>query len=306
MSHPRITLDQWNALAAVVEAGGYAQASERLHRTQSTVTYTIKKLEELLGVKVFELQGRKAVLTPTGQVLYRRGKALVEEAGRVERVAAGLARGWEPEIRLAVDIIFPTWLLLECCAAFGEERPDTRIELIESVLGGTEEALTEGRVDLAIGGQVPGGFLGDPLMQVRFVCAAAPSHPLHRLGRTLTLEDLRQHRHLVVRDSGARRSRSGGGWLNEKRWTMSHKATSIRAARMGLGYAWYPQENVREELESGALRPLPLAEGSERYVTLYLIFADADTLGPGARRLAAILRERVAALDHSRGEPASR
>lgn len=306
MNQPRITLDQWNALVAVVEAGGYAQASERLHRTQSTVTYTIKKLEELLGVKVFELQGRKAVLTPTGQVLYRRGKALVEEAGRVERVAAGLARGWEPEIRLAVDIIFPTWLLLECCAAFGEERPDTRIELIESVLGGTEEALTEGRVDLAIGGQVPGGFLGDPLMQVRFVCAAAPSHPLHKLGRTLTLEDLRQHRHLVVRDSGARRSRSGGGWLNEKRWTMSHKATSIRAARMGLGYAWYPQENVREELESGALRPLPLAEGSERYVTLYLIFADADTLGPGARRLAALLRERVAALGHSRGEPASR
>ena len=306
MSYPKITLDQWNALVAVVEAGGYAQASERLHRTQSTVTYTIKKLEELLGVKVFELQGRKAVLTPTGQVLYRRGKALVEEAGRVERVAAGLARGWEPEIRLAVDIIFPTWLLLECCAAFGEERPDTRIELIESVLGGTEEALTEGRVDLAIGGQVPGGFLSDPLMQVRFVCAAAPSHPLHKLGRTLTLEDLRQHRHLVVRDSGARRSRSGGGWLNEKRWTMSHKATSIRAARMGLGYAWYPQENVREELESGALRPLPLAEGSERYVTLYLIFADADTLGPGARRLAAILRERVAALDHSRSEPASR
>ena len=88
-----------------------------LHRTQSTVTYTIKKLEDLLGVKAFELQGRKAVLTPTGQVLYRRGKALLEEAGRVERAAADLARGWEPEIRIAVDIVFPTWLLLECCAA---------------------------------------------------------------------------------------------------------------------------------------------------------------------------------------------
>jgi len=127
------------------------------------------------------------------------------------------------------------------------------------VLGGTDEALTEGRVDLAIGGVVPGGFLGDPLMQVRFVCAAAPSHPLHQLGRTLTLDDLRHHRHLVVRDSGAARSRSGGSWLNEQRWTVSHKATSIRAARMGLGYAWYPEENIREELASGALVPLPLA-----------------------------------------------
>ena len=42
MSQPRITLDQWAALIAVVEAGGYAQASARIHRTQSTVTYTIK------------------------------------------------------------------------------------------------------------------------------------------------------------------------------------------------------------------------------------------------------------------------
>jgi DNA-binding transcriptional LysR family regulator len=303
MNNPKITLDQWSALVAVVETGGYAQASARLHRTQSTVTYTIKKLEELLGVKAFELQGRKAVLTPIGHVLYRRGKALLDEAGRVERAAADLARGWEPEIRLAVDIVFPTWLLLECCAEFGRERPETRIELIESVLGGTEEALTEGRVDLAIGGTVPGGFLGDPLMQVRFVCAAAPTHPLHQLGRKLTLHDLRHHRHLVVRDSGALRSRSGG-WLNEQRLTVSHKATSIRAAVMGLGYAWYPEENIREELQSGRLTPLPLAEGAERYVTLYLVFADADSAGPGTRRIAEILRGRVAEACRSRaGRP---
>jgi len=103
-------------------------------------------------------------------------------------------------------------------------------------------------------------------MQVRFVCAAAPSHPLHQLGRQLTLDDLRRHRHLVVRDSGALRSRSGG-WLNERRWTVSNKATSIRAACMGLGYAWYPEENIREELDSGRLAPLPLekaASGTRR------------------------------------------
>lgn len=293
MPQPRTTLDQWNALVAVVEAGGYAQASTRLHRTQSTVTYTIKKLEDVLGVKVFELQGRKAVLTQAGEVLYRRGRALVDEANRLERASGELARGWEPEIRLAVDIIFPTWLLLECMATFGEEHPDTRIELVESVLGGTEDALTEGRADIAIGGIIPGGFMGDPLMQVRFVCAAAPSHPLHQAGDALTLDDLRQHRHLVVRDSGALRSRSSG-WLNEKRWTVTSKATSIRAACMGLGYAWYPEESIREELDSGRLVPVPLAHGGERYVMLYLIQADLDIAGPGTRRLSGILRQRVA------------
>lgn len=294
MTIPRITLDQWAALVAVVESGGYAQASDRLHRTQSTVTYTIKKLEDLLGVKVFELRGRKAVLTPAGSVLYRRGKSLLEDAARLERSATALARGWEPEIRLAADTIFPTWLMLECLAAFGDEHPDTRIELVESVLGGTEEALTAGDVDFAIAGSVPGGFVGDPIMHVRFVCAAAPSHPLHALGRAPTLDDLRAHRHLVVRDSGVRRSRSGG-WLNERRWTVSNKATSIRAACMGLGYAWYAEENIRAELDSGALAPLPLTEGAERFVTLYLVYADREATGPGARRLAEIIRSRVAA-----------
>ena len=179
----RIGLDQWSALVAVVESGGYAGAADRLHRTQSTISYTIKKLEEQLGLKVFELQGRKAALTPTGQLLYRRGKALLAEAARLERSAAELARGQEPQIRLAVDVIYPTWLLLDCLKAFADEQPDTRIELYETVLGGTDEALIAGAVDLAIGNAVPGGFLGDALMQMRFVCAAAPEHPLHALER---------------------------------------------------------------------------------------------------------------------------
>jgi len=302
MSVPRIGLDQWAALVAVVEEGGYAQASRRLHRTQSTVTYTIQKLEEQLGLKVFERQGRRSVLSPAGQVLYRRGQALLADATRIERSAAGLARGWEPEIRLAVDAIFPTWLLLRALGQFGSEHPDIRIELIEAVLGAVEEALTEGRVDFIVGTLVPGGFIGDPLLQVRFVCAAAPAHPLHQLARAVELEDLRAHRHLVVRDSSARRARPGG-WLNEQRWTVSNKATSIRAACMGLGYAWFAEENIREELAAGTLRQLPLAAGAERFATLYLVHADRGAAGPGTLRLVEILREHVAANCRVAGNP---
>jgi DNA-binding transcriptional LysR family regulator len=108
----------------------------------------------------------------------------------------------------------------------------------------------------------------------------------------LALEDLRPHRHLVIRDSGVQRARAAG-WLNELRWTVSHKATSIRAAVMGLGYAWYPEESIREELARGALKPLGLREGAERFTTLYLIHADRDAAGPGTRRLAEIIRGEV-------------
>ncbi len=293
MANPKISLDHWNVLVSVVESGSYSKAAERIHKSQSTLTYAIKKLESLLGVKVFELRGRKAVLTPTGELLYRRGKALMEEAARLEKTAGELAKGWEPEIRVAVDIIFPTWLLLKCFADFAAERPETHLELYETVLGGTDEALVAQRVEFAIGSNIPQGFVGDVLMPIRAVCMAAPAHPLHQLGRPLTLEDLRRHRHIVIRDSGEQRVHSAG-WINELRWTVSNKATSIHAVGLGLGYAWFPEDSVRGELERGVLKPLPLRDGAEKSGTLYLTFADREAAGPGTLRLAQIIRETVA------------
>jgi DNA-binding transcriptional LysR family regulator len=299
MQHPRISLEQWRALLTVVESGGYAQAAAVLHKSQSSVTYAVQKIESLLGVKAFEVVGRKAHLTATGEVLYRRAKALLEEAGALEGAAGSLAAGWEPELRLAVEIIFPTWVLLECFKSFGAERPQTRIELYESVLSGTDEALLQRKVDLAICSQVPAGFIGDSLMRIRFLAMAHPQHPLHRLGRELTLQDLRQYRHLIIRDTGSQRR--SGSWLGaEQSWTVSQKATSIHAACMGLGFAWFPEDTVRGELERGELKPLPLREGGERWGELYLVFADRDYAGPGALRLANIIRERVAEQCRSR------
>jgi DNA-binding transcriptional LysR family regulator len=292
-TNPRISLEQWRSLLAVVDAGGYAQAAEALHKSQSAVTYAVQKMEALLGVKIFEVVGRKAQLTSTGEVLYRRAKALLDEAGALEGAAGTLAAGWEAELRLSVEIIFPTWLLLQCFARFAEERPEMRIELYESVLSGTEEALLQRKVDLAICSQIPAGFIGDQLARLRFIALAHPDHPLHRLGRELTLQDLRKHRHLIIRDTGSQRR--AGSWLGaEQSWTVSQKATSIHAAVMGLGFAWFPEETVRGELERGELKPLPLREGGERWVELYLVFADRDYAGPGARRLAQIIREHVA------------
>jgi DNA-binding transcriptional LysR family regulator len=292
MAAPRISLDQWRALVSVVESGGYAQAAERIHKSQSTLSYSIQKLERLLKVKVFEIEGRKAKLTDAGHVLYTRGKALVDEATQLERAAGALAAGWEAEIRMAVEIIFPTWLLLQCMAQFGEEHPHTRLELYETVIGGNTEALTQGLVDFAIGPVVPAGFVGDPLMDVRAILVAAPTHPLHQLGRPVVAADLKPHRHLVIRDSGSRRDRAASVVANQ-RWVVSNKATAIRAAVMGLGFAWYAEDMVREELDSGRLKAVPMREGAERQATLHLICADRDALGPGARRLVEIIRERV-------------
>jgi DNA-binding transcriptional LysR family regulator len=290
---PHISIDQWRALVAVVDAGGYAQASSQMHKSQSAVTYAVQKLEAALGIKAFEIQGRKAILTATGQLLYRRARGLLDEAASIEKAARSLSAGWEAEIRVVMEHIFPTWLMLDCLAAFGAEAADSRIELIESVLGGTQEALQQGQADLAIAGGVPAGFSGEPLMRVRFVLAAHPDHPLHQLGRAITPKDLRTHRQLVVRETGTRRA-TRAFVEAAQRWTVSSMSTSIIAARSGYGYAWLPEYKIRDELAAGTLKPLPLREGAERFAELYLVFADRDAAGPGTQRLAEIIRQKAA------------
>lgn len=294
LSIPHITLEQWRALTAVVDAGGYAQAAERLHKSQSAVTYAVQKIEEQLGIKAFEIQGRKAVLTATGHMLYRRALALVEEANSLERAASLLSAGWEATLHLAVEVLFPTWLLLGCLERFGRESPHTRIEVIESVMGGTSEAILQRRADIAISPQIPQGFLGDQLMHLKIIAVAHPEHPLHQLGRVLTHRDLRNHRHIVVRDTGTKRDHRTASVEVDQRWTVGHMATSIEAVCTGYGFAWLPAERIRKEVQSGLLKPLPLLEGQEIWADLYLILAEPDLAGPGTRRLAEIIRENVA------------
>jgi len=290
---PRITLEQWRALQAVVESGGYAQAADTLHKSQSTITYAVQQIQRLLDVKVFEIQGRKAVLTGVGQMLYRRARTLLDDAGELERAARKASAGWEAEIGLAVEVLFPTWMMFDCLSRFGTESPQTRIEWLETVIGGTAEALQSGVADLGVAVRVPPGLSGEPLMAVNFVPVAHPGHALHKLGREITMRDLRKHRHLVVRDSSAQRDKKSELLEVEQRWTVTNMSTSIGAVSRGHGFAWLPQDKIRTELEDGTLKILPVRGGRVRTVQLYLMFADRDAAGPGTLRLAEIVREEV-------------
>src|SRR5438874_868135 len=294
MSAPNITLDQWAALVAVVDAGSYAKAAEKLHKSQSSVTYAVQQVQSLLGVKAFEIKGRKAQLTPSGQLLYRRARVLLDEAASLEKAAKSASAGWEAEIAIAAEMVFPAWLLLRCFDKLNAESPHTRIEYIESVIAGTNEALLGGRADLAITVSIPQGFTGALLMPLRMILVAHPEHPLHKLGRPLTMRDLRSARQLVIRETDALRATKTMVEATQ-RWTVSHISTAIFAASMGFGYGWYPEERIRGELRDGKLKPLPLREGAERVGQLYLVYADRENAGPGTLRLAEIIQESVKA-----------
>ncbi|MCK0154425.1 LysR family transcriptional regulator [Alcanivorax sp. S6407] len=288
----KISLDQWQALIAVVDEGGYANAAEALDKSQSAISYAVQKIETELGVRAFALEGRKAKLTETGQMLYRQAKILVDEAERIESTAIQLSQGWEPLVRVAADALFPQQCMLTALDAFAQQSPLTRIEYVETVLSGSDEALLRKEADVVVNARIPPGFVGEPLMRVRFLAVAAADHPLNQ-AESLTHEDLRQHRQIVIRDSGSRRI--DAGWLGaEQRWTVSHSSTRIAAIRRGLGFAWVPDAEIGNSLDTGELKVLPLSEGVERFVDLHLIYADGQYAGQAARFLGEQIRQAAA------------
>ncbi|WP_163559297.1 LysR family transcriptional regulator [Halomonas sp. NO4] len=289
----RVTLAQWQMLAAVVEYGGFARAAEAIHKSPSTLNHAVHKLEEQLGVQVLEPVGRQVRLTEAGEMLLRRARQLIESAEALEDVAGRLAEGLEAEVVLAVDQIFPSDALAQALSQFSADHPYVRVQLHETVLNGGVEMLYDGRADLVVSGIAAQGFLGEPLVTVRFRAVAHPEHPLHALDRPLDLRDLARHRQLVVRDSALRHSMDAGWLKAEQRWTVSHLETSIDMLERGLGFAWIPETRLRDPLAARRLAPLPLMAGGVREYPVQLIYRDRDRAGPATHAMAAALTEAV-------------
>ncbi|MDH5423452.1 MAG: LysR family transcriptional regulator [Gammaproteobacteria bacterium] len=290
MNTPRVSLDQWRTLQAVIDYGGYAQAAEKLHRSQSSVSYAVNKLQTQLGIKLLHIQGRKAILSEAGKILLKRSRQLIADASAIEQLARHLEQGWEAEIRLAVEAAYPKQLIVDALKQFEPQAKHTRIRLEEVVLSGAEEILLECKADLAITPFIPQGFLGEELIQVQFIAVAHPGHALHHLGRKLNIQDLNRETHVIVSDSGSKGIDSG--WISDShRWTVSSPASAHKIISNGLGFGWLAEKEIEQQLLNNELKPLPLIQGQRNTATLYLVYADLDQTGPATRQLAEILKQ---------------
>lgn len=290
MKAPRVTLDQWRTLQAVVDHGGFAQAAEVLHRSQSSVSYTVARMQEQLGVPLLRIDGRKAVLTEAGDVLLRRSRQLVKQASQLEDLAHHMEQGWEAEVRLVVDAAYPNARLVRALTAFMPQSRGCRVRLREEVLSGVEEVLKDGMADLAISALNIPGFLGAEMSTVEFVAVAHPEHALHRLQRVVTFQDLEAQMQVVIRDSGRQQPRDVG-WLGaEQRWTVGSLATAANFVSNGLGFAWLPRHLIERELKDGLLKSLPLEQGGSRNPLFFLYSNKDKPLGPATQILVELIQ----------------
>ena len=293
----KVTLEQWRMFQSVVEYGGFSQAAQAVHKSQSSINHAVHKLQESLGVALLEVRGRKAELTDAGRILLGRAGGLLDEAEALEAVAGSLASGEEAVLTMAVDVLFDYECLFNAIERCAGQFPHTRLELRETVLSGGEELLLQREADFILTAIVPQGFVGEPVARVRFMPVAHPQHPLHHLGRPVARKDLKACRQIVVRDS-AEQKRQDAGWLgSDQRITVTSVQTSVELIERGLGFAWLPETRIRESLAADRLLPLSTEEPWERDVAVYLVYADADRCGPAARFLVQALRDGLGPMD---------
>ncbi|MFN3711189.1 MAG: LysR family transcriptional regulator [Alishewanella aestuarii] len=285
---PKSTLEQWRILQAVVDAGGYAQAAELLNKSQSSLNHAVAKLQSQLGVELLEVIGRKAQLTAAGEVMLRRSRILTQQIEDLELLADNLDKGWEPEIRIATELAYPKQFLYQALQAFYPLSRGSRVQIIDTVLTGTSEIITQKKADLVITGVVPKGYLSEPLYVTRFIPVVGSEHPLAAI-ESLDQNELSQQLQIVIRDTAVK-PQEHMGWLKaEQRWTVDNFYEAVEILQLGLGFCWLPDFVAQPQLDTGQLCRLPLKQSTERLVPMSLLAPQEETLGPGSRQLRQLL-----------------
>ena len=254
----RISLDALLILDAIDRRGSFSAAGSELHRVPSTISYTVSKLEQDLGVQVYERQGPKVALTRAGAELLKEGRYLLKAAEDLEHRVRRVASGWETELTICIDSLFSVTALETDIAAFCAIADKTRLRIARESLAGTWEALLERRVDLLIAapGQGPagGGYIAEKMGTISFVFVVAPNHPLAKVKRVLGKAELLPHRAISVADSARRMaSRTVGLLFGQDTLTVPDMRSKYDLQLAGIGFGFLPEPCARAAIASGAL-----------------------------------------------------
>ena len=270
----KISLDSLRVLDAIDRKGSFAAAADDLHRVPSAVTYSVRHVEEALGIDVFDRSGHRAVLTDAGRELLAEGRRLLQAAADLECRVQQVAKGWEAELRIAVD----TWIgidrLFGIVGEFYAQNTGTRLRMLHEVLGGTWDALAAGRADLAIGapGEPPAGrnYATRVLGRVEMLFVAAPFHPIVKERMPLADAVIERHRAVSVADtSRLLPPRTVGLLSGQDTLTVPSLEAKAAAHVAGLGVGFLPRAIAEREAQAGRLVILEVA-GARRAGDLHV------------------------------------
>ncbi|MEE6802575.1 substrate-binding domain-containing protein, partial [Escherichia coli O8:H10] len=190
-------------------------------------------------------------------------KPLLKAFAYVETRASTLRNGMRTRLDLVVDSIFPRSHLFAILRQFQQRYPQTQVHLTEAQENVALPAHTEADVMILPRRQDMTGR-GEWLMNVDFIAVAHRDHPLFALS---TLDDETLSAWPLIRIAGSDSAQQS----TSEAWTFSTIDAAIDAVMYQVGYGWLPEERIREQLEAGVLKTLPLGHGVRRATPLHLI-----------------------------------
>lgn len=170
-----LDLDLLRSFVSVVDSGGFTRAAERVHKTQSTVSQQIKRLEDDLGQQLLDRAGKDVTPTEAGERLLsyaRRLLALAEEARDV------VARpGQDGAVRLGIPEDFAAYRLTRLLASFARSRPGLRLDVRADQSLNLKRDLERGDLDLALLKREAGGKDAIAVWPERVYWVNSKNHP---------------------------------------------------------------------------------------------------------------------------------
>lgn len=261
----KVSIDALEVIDAIARKGSFAAAAESLYRVPSAITYSIRKLEEDLGVAIFDRSGHRANLTEAGAELLKEGRHLLDAAHALESRVKRVATGFETDISIAINDLFSLEALFAILHDFYAQSFGTRVKIMREVFGGSWDALISGRADISIGapGEAPhGGGVNTKLLgQLEFVFAVAPQHPLASLAEPLDNETIIQFRAVAAADSSRNLPpRTSGILSGQDVLTVPDMQSKLDAQMAGLGVGYLPINLAHQYAQLGKLVIKQVAE----------------------------------------------
>lgn len=248
-------------LVAVAESGSFVRAAETLGRTASGVSRSVARLEDRLGLRLFERNSRATVLTEGGRLLLAEVSPLLAGISEAAGAAAGAAARVQGRLRVNCDPWFASLLLAPHLCAFLAAHPGLTLEL---VIRDTVGDLVSDGFDAAIrfGEPEPSGLVTRKLLETRILTCAAPVY-LARHGHPSHPDELARPEHtcILYRDPATGRPFP---WEFHRRGEVrpvkvhgrlivSDVATSLSACVAGLGVAQPMALGVDDLIREGRL-----------------------------------------------------
>jgi DNA-binding transcriptional LysR family regulator len=250
--------DALHAFILTARCGSFAAAALRLNKVPNAVSYTIHKLEDVLGVPLFERQGKQLSLTEAGTYFLRRSELVLEELESLRDATIRIGKGYEAELRLSINNIVSLRPLLPLVAESEARFPQTEIRLAIDVHNGVWDALVDKRADIGIGApnEVVSGadIVAREQGDVTWVFAVGPDHPLATVREPIATADLMRHPAICIADTSIRLEPKVAWRLpGQKAVVAPDYQHKIRMHLAGLGIGFLPAHFAAPYLASGEL-----------------------------------------------------